>query len=303
TRDQLQELLRSGNAEQRLAIERARQAEESSQSAVRDLRQQLAAMPEYRELSESRAKQVAALEEKLRTAEAQYSAELARLRDQLALTSESLQKTEHSVGERQSQHQALMSEYQTLVEQHRKLDKALKQAVDEVADWRAKADDREHRVSDLARRADEYKLLYRQNSSELSVCKKTLDAFTQDLNTLRESHANDQREVERLGGELEQALRMRQAVEMSKDEYKAGLAKALAENEAHRGLVAHLQAERSALRVQVKAQFHLSQRLEQRLESLDNSNHLATGGGDVTLAHPLPLSRSSSAAHSSRSFQ
>ncbi|KAJ2325529.1 hypothetical protein GGI00_005011, partial [Coemansia sp. RSA 2681] len=244
TRDQLQELLRSGNAEQRLAIERARQAEESSQSAVRDLRQQLAAMPEYRELSESRAKQVAALEEKLRTAEAQYSAELARLRDQLALTSESLQKTEHSVGERQSQHQALMSEYQTLVEQHRKLDNALKQAVDEVAEWRAKADDREHRVSDLARRADEYKLLYRQSSSELSVCKKTLDAFTQDLNTLRDSHANDQREVERLGGELEQALRMRQAVEMSKDEYKAGLAKALAENEAHRGLVAHLQAER-----------------------------------------------------------
>ncbi|KAJ2807535.1 hypothetical protein H4S07_003572, partial [Coemansia furcata] len=118
-----------------------------------------------------------------------------------------------------------------------------------------------------------------------------------DLDSLREAHANHQREVARLGGELEQALRMRQAVEMSKDEYKAGLTKALAENETHRSLVAHLQAERSALRVQIKAQFHLSQRLEQRLETLDPSH-----SADVTLAHPLPLSRSSSAAHSSRSF-
>ncbi|KAJ2698515.1 hypothetical protein H4218_003245 [Coemansia sp. IMI 209128] len=303
TRDQLQELLRSGNAESREAIEKARQAEAASQKALRDLQKQLEGVSEYRDVAEARAKEISRLEDRLRKAEAEHRAELnthlaeiGRLSTELKQSSESLQKANSSVGERQSQHEGLLAEYQQLVEQHRKLDKSLKQAVGEVGEWRAKADEREHRTSELARRADEYKLLYRQNSSELNTCKKTLEAFTSDLNTLREAHANDQREVERLGGELEQALRMRQAVEMSKDEYKAGLAKALSENEAHRSLVAHLQAERSALRVQVKAQFHLSQRLEQRLEALDPSH------ADVTLAHPLPLSRSSSAAHSSRSF-
>ncbi|KAJ2910893.1 hypothetical protein GGI21_000382 [Coemansia aciculifera] len=282
TRDQLQELLRSGNAEQRQAVDKARAAEEASQAAIREL-------PELRKLSESRGKQIAALEDRLRAAETSYLAETSRLSEQVAQSSESASK-----------YQALLTEFQQLVEQHRTLDKSLKQAVKEVGEWRAKADEREHRMSELGRRADEYKLLYRQTSSELGTCKRTLEAFTSDLATLRDSHANDQREVERLSGELQQALRMRQAVEMSKDEYKAGLAKALAENEAHRSLVAHLQAERSALRVQVKAQFHLSQRLEQRLESLDpTTSNDSTGSA---LAHPLPLSRSSSAAHSSRSF-
>ncbi|KAJ2097221.1 hypothetical protein GGI16_004624 [Coemansia sp. S142-1] len=302
TRDQLQEILRSGNAESREAVEKARQAEAASQGAVRELQKQLDNMPQYRELSESRAKEISRLEERLHKAESDHraelsarSAEISRLSEQLAQSSESLRRANSTAGDRKTEHEELLAEYQQLVEQHRKLDKSLKQAVGEVGEWRAKADEREHRTSELARRADEYKLLYRQNSSELNTCKKTLEAFTSDLDSLREAHANDQREVERLGGELEQALRMRQAVEMSKDEYKAGLAKALAENEAHRSLVSHLQAERSALRVQVKAQFHLSQRLEQRLESLDPT-------GDVTLAHPLPVSRSSSAAHSSRSF-
>ncbi|KAJ2058770.1 hypothetical protein GGI17_004822 [Coemansia sp. S146] len=304
TRDQLQEILRSGNAESREAVEKARQAEAASQAAVRDLQRQLENAPQYRELAESRAKEISRLEERLRKAEnghraalSGHSAETAKLAEQLAMSSESLQRANSMAGDRKTQHEGLLAEYQQLVEQHRKLDKSLKQAVGEVGEWRAKADEREHRTSELARRADEYKLLYRQNSSELNTCKKTLEAFTSDLDSLREAHANDQREVERLSGELEQALRMRQAVEMSKDEYKAGLAKALAENEAHRSLVSHLQAERSALRVQVKAQFHLSQRLEQRLEALD-----PTSTADVTLAHPLPLSRSSSAAHSSRSF-
>ncbi|KAJ2734437.1 hypothetical protein IW152_002330 [Coemansia sp. BCRC 34962] len=257
TRDQLQELLRSGNAESREAIEKARQAETASQNAMRDLQKQLEGVSEHRDVAEARAKEISRLEDRLRKAEADHRselnthlAEIGRLSSELKQSSESLQRVNSSVGERQSQHEGLLAEYQQLVEQHRKLDKSLKQAVGEVGEWRAKADEREHRSSELARRADEYKLLYRQNSSELNTCKKTLEAFTSDLNSLREAHANDQREVERLAGELEQALRMRQAVEMSKDEYKAGLAKALSENEAHRSLVAHLQAERSALRVQ-----------------------------------------------------
>ncbi|KAJ2743597.1 hypothetical protein GGI20_003633 [Coemansia sp. BCRC 34301] len=274
TRDQLQALLREGNAEQRLAIDQARRAEEASQASVRELKQQLAAMPDYREQADARGKQLSALEERIGT----YEAQVASLSDQLSRKTES------------------QASYDSLVEQHRTLDKSLRQAVAEVGEWRAKADDREHRVGELTRRADEYKLLYRQASSELVACKKTLAAYTDDLATLRESHRQDQKEVGRLSAELDQALRLRQAVEMSKDEYKAGLAKALAESEAHRSLVAHLQAERSALRVQVKAQFHLSQRLEQRLETLDPTHSLSQSVG-------RPLSRSSSAAHSSRSFQ
>ncbi|KAJ2816650.1 hypothetical protein FBU31_006503, partial [Coemansia sp. 'formosensis'] len=304
TRDQLQDILRSGNAESREAVEKARQAEAASHAAVRDLQKQLQAASELRELADARANDMARLEDRLRTADADHRAELAnhqaevaRLGDQLAHASNAQQRATAAEAGHRTQHDALKAEFRQLVEQHAKLDKSLKHAVAEVGEWRAKADEREHRTAELARRADEYKLLYRQNASELTACKKTLDAFTQDLDSLREAHANHQREVARLGGELEQALRMRQAVEMSKDEYKAGLTKALAENETHRSLVAHLQAERSALRVQVKAQFHLSQRLEQRLEALDPSH-----SADVTLAHPLPLSRSSSAAHSSRSF-
>ncbi|KAJ2045349.1 hypothetical protein GGI08_006842, partial [Coemansia sp. S2] len=201
TRDQLQEILRSGNAESREAVEKARQAEAASQVAVRELQKQLDNMPQYRELSESRAKEISRLEERLHKAESDHrvelsahSAEISRLSEQLAQSSESLRRANNTAGDRKTEHEGLLAEYQQLVEQHRKLDKSLKQAVGEVGEWRAKADEREHRTSELARRADEYKLLYRQNSSELNTCKKTLEAFTSDLDSLREAHANDQRE-------------------------------------------------------------------------------------------------------------
>ncbi|KAJ2398991.1 hypothetical protein GGI23_002918 [Coemansia sp. RSA 2559] len=157
-----------------------------------------------------------------------------------------------------------------LISQLRKLDSSLKQAVDEVGEWRAKADDREHTISDLTRQTNEYKMQFEQSSGELRACRMTLDGYSKDLDTLREAQANSQREADRLGDELAQAVRLRQAIEMSKDDYKRQLSKALGESEGHRSLVAHLQAERDALRVQVKAQFHLSQRLEQRLASLEN---------------------------------
>ncbi|KAJ2680328.1 hypothetical protein GGH99_005424 [Coemansia sp. RSA 1285] len=156
-----------------------------------------------------------------------------------------------------------------LVSQLRKLDASLKQAVDEVSEWRAKADDQEHRISDLTRQTNEYRLQHDQSSAELRACRLTLDGYANDLETLRGAQTNSQREADRLGDELAQAVRLRQAVELSKDDYKRQLTRALGESEGHRSLVAHLQAERDALRVQVNAQFHLSQRLEQRLAALE----------------------------------
>ncbi|KAJ2469782.1 hypothetical protein GGI02_003312 [Coemansia sp. RSA 2322] len=274
TRDQLQELLRSGNAEARQAQEQARLAEKNSLAAVRDL-------PELRDIAAARAKQIAGLERKLQESESTKSAEITRLSDQLAQANRAQAGAEQSLKRVETLRSESVAEFQQLVDQHRSVSRSLKQAVAEVAEWRAKADDREHRLNELSRRADEYKMLYRQHSSELRACKRTLDAYTSDLATLRETQANAQREAETLAAELEQAVRLRRAVEMSKDEYKAGLAKALAESDAHRSLIEHLQAERSALRVQVKAQFHLTQRLEQRLESLDPSSSTVPGSTNL----------------------
>ncbi|KAJ2719234.1 hypothetical protein GGI07_005343 [Coemansia sp. Benny D115] len=363
TRDQLQELLKTGNADFRRSLQAARETEAAlrseleqlhtnSQAEIQALRQSLEDMPEYKLLSEAREKQVARLEkraaelsESLESARQAHARETERLKDKVA----ELQR-------RQAHLESSAEEYARLIEQHRKLDKSLKQAVDEVGEWRAKYDEREHKLGDLARRAEEYRLSYKQSATELRTCKKTLDTYTRELSTLRDARDNMQRENERLVQELDQVSRIRQAVEMSKDDYKRQLTRSLSENESHRSLVEHLQAERSALRVQVKAQFHLSQRLEQRLESLDptyasakpstkaglfartagvgtgaDGNRINKDGGDggidydddidtvsslgLSLSSGLRsgkdagrknpvrmLSRSSSAAHSSRSF-
>ncbi|KAJ2551356.1 hypothetical protein EV175_003721 [Coemansia sp. RSA 1933] len=206
--------------------------------------------------------------ERLRTECANIKSLYSQTRDQLQ---ELLRRTRQSSSPEDSQKQSPDTTLSSdLVSQLRKLDASLKHAVDEVSEWRAKADDREHTISDLTRQASEFKMQHEQSSSELRACRMTLDGYTKDLDTLREAQANSQREADRLGDELGQAVRLRQAIEMSKDDYKRQLSKALGESEGHRSLVAHLQAERDALRVQVKAQFHLSQRLEQRLATLEN---------------------------------
>ncbi|KAJ1663130.1 hypothetical protein IW140_005322 [Coemansia sp. RSA 1813] len=207
--------------------------------------------------------------ERLRTECANIKSLYSQTRDQLQELLRRSQRPSPSSSS-DSQQQPSDTSSSDLVSQLRKLDSSLKHAVDEVGEWRAKADDREHRISDLLRQTSEYKMQHEQSSGELRVCRMTLEGYTKDLETLREAQANNQREADRLSDELAQAVRLRQAIEMSKDDYKRQLTKALGESEGHRSLVAHLQAERDALRVQVNAQFHLSQRLEQRLATLEN---------------------------------
>ncbi|KAJ1643761.1 hypothetical protein LPJ64_004500 [Coemansia asiatica] len=304
TRDQLQELLRSGNAETR-ELRDTHQAlrkelddlRASSSAEIARLKQTLAAQPDHQRLADTRQQLIAQLEQKLQAASDSLEAtRLAHAKEAAALQ----QKLSESQS-RQMQLEGMMDEYRSLVDQHKKLDRSLKQALAEVAEWRAKYDEREHRLSDLLRKSDEYRMSYKQASSELRTCRRTLETYGNDLGSLREATEHMQRENERLKLELDQTAKLKQAIEMSKDDYKRQLARALGESESHRSLVAHLQAERQALRVQVRAQFHLSQRLEQRLEAVDPS-YSATG---ISPALDLPrgLSRSSSAAHSSRSFQ
>ncbi|KAJ1882979.1 hypothetical protein H4R99_001209 [Coemansia sp. RSA 1722] len=307
TRDQLQELLRSGNAETRsLRQTEAKLREEldalrkSSAEEISRLQTTLNAQPDHQQLAQKRQQQIEQLEQKLKSAgDSLEATRAAHAKESAALQlklSESQMQHVHLTG--------IADEYRSLVEQHKKLDRSLKQALAEVAEWRAKYDEREHKLSDLVRRSDEYRMSYKQASAELRTCRRTLETYGADLGSLREAADHMQRENERLGLELEQVTRLKRATELSKDDYKRQLAKALGENDGHRGLVAHLQAERQALRVQVKAQFHLSQRLEQRLEAVD-PQYSAAGVVPLmdAMPHPRMLSRSSSAAHSSRSFQ
>lgn len=335
TRDQLQELLKSGNTEAKQSQEQAKKTEEALQTKLDTLTSQLNKMPDYKELAKTRQQQIERLEKEVSAIHrdqnetlAAQAKEATQLSKKLKQAQAALEQSQKSASSRQSQYDGTLAEYQQLIEQHKKLDRSLKQAVSEVSQWRSKVSDREHRLGEVSRRLDEYRLAHKQTGAELRACRKTLESYNNDLATLRDAHDNDQREVERAREELQQAIRLKRAIEMAKDDYKRQLAKALRENDSHRSLVSHLQAERSALRVQVKAQFHLSQRLEQRLESLDstyirgvdrddNQDSLLFSDPSISSLHlqddrhslpPVPLkpqrttSHSSSAAHSSRSF-
>ncbi|KAJ1961569.1 hypothetical protein GGI12_003182, partial [Dipsacomyces acuminosporus] len=344
TREQLQDLLRSGNAELKQAQKQATETQQRLQeevdkhkdtittleAEVGSLKDQMDKTPEYQILAKEREKQISRLERKIaklsntleneQQSNRQTVGDLTRQMEDIR--SELLHKGDIFT-DKESQYNQLLQEYNGLIEQHRKLDRNLKQAVQEVSEWRAKSDEKDYRLSDLTRKVDEYRLQHKQSSSELRALKRTLDNYTRDLNTLRDSHSNDQREIGRLYEELEQLGKLKKAIEMSKDDYKRQLAKSLDESDSHRSLISHLQSERNALRVQVKAQFHLSQRLEQRLEFLDpnysaSDQTLRASGtrsslssasshsrlsGDVYPPRHRVLSRSSSAAHSSRSFE
>ncbi|KAJ1888319.1 hypothetical protein LPJ66_008640 [Kickxella alabastrina] len=317
TRDQLQDQHRAAAraqaeaeaAQQRLRDELA-DLRQASKAEIDSLKASLAQMPDYQRSADTQRQRIADLEQQ--TASLTATAESARQAH--AAETAALKQQLRDAQALQSQAKGTLAAYERLVEQHKKLDRSLKQAVADVAQWRAKLDDREHKVQDLGRRAEEYRLSYKQASSELRTVRRTLDTYAQDMATLRDARDHLQRESDRMAEELEQLARIRAAVEMSKDDYKRQLSKALAENEAHRSLVKHLQAERGALRVQVKAQFHLAQRLEQRLEAVDPTYAADPGTESPSVSsgaayHPAPhhrdyrLSRSSSAAHSARSFQ
>ncbi|KAJ2076875.1 hypothetical protein H4R24_005452 [Coemansia sp. RSA 988] len=333
TRDQLQELLRTGNADAKLAQEHAQSAEEALRreldetrleadgtrarltERVTELQKQADDSAMHMEVAQSRERQIGKLEKRLAklgdrldSEQREHAKETSRLGAQLDKAREEASAAQQTAGSQQRQQDAALAEYRQLVEQHSKLDRSLKQAVSEIAEWRAKADERSHKVSELARRLDESRLAHKQDSAELRASRRTLDNLSGDLATLRDAHANAQREAKRVQEELEHAAKLRRATELSKDDYKRQLVKALAEAESHRSLVDHLQAERRALRVQVRAQFHLSQRLEQRLETLDPeyAHEPLAASVDVSYAHlpprPRIISRTSSAAHSSRSF-
>ncbi|KAJ2156028.1 hypothetical protein GGF46_005460 [Coemansia sp. RSA 552] len=295
TRDQLQELLRSGNAETRRLqadleaagkVEKEQRAQAAGlQNKVGDLEGQVARL-------QGRADEAQGLQERV---------------DGLEKQTQEGDAARWKLAERTKELEETRAEYQELVGRHSKLDRSLAQAVSEVSEWRAKAESREHRLADATRRLDEARLGHKQAAAELRTSQRTLETYTRDLATLRDTQQNAQRENDAMREELDQLTRLRRAVEMAKDDYKRQLARALAENDGHRQLVAHLQAERRALRVQVNAQFHLSQRLEQRLEAADPAGYIReplpglSGSADdlPTLRQP---SRSSSAAHSSRSF-
>ncbi|KAJ2805208.1 hypothetical protein H4R20_002182 [Coemansia guatemalensis] len=332
TRDQLQELLRTGNADAKQAQEQAQGTEETLRRELEDARREAEATQTrltdevsklqkqaddsamHMEVAQSRERQIGKLEkrlaklgDRLEAEQREHAKEASRLSAQLDKAREEASAAQQTAGSQQRQHDAAVAEYRQLVEQHSKLDRSLKQAVSEIAEWRAKADERSHKVSELTRRLDESRLAHKQDSAELRACRRTLDNLSGDLATLRDAHANAQRDAKRAREELEHATKLRRATELSKDDYKRQLVKAMAEAESHRSLVDHLQAERRALRVQVRAQFHLSQRLEQRLEALDPAyaHEPLAASVDVSYAHlprPRIVSRTSSAAHSSRSF-
>ncbi|KAJ1864782.1 hypothetical protein LPJ78_003121 [Coemansia sp. RSA 989] len=321
TRDQLQDLLQSGNSDARQAREQAKSNESSLrqqleeaqrtsadkiarlESQLSELQQQAADSSAFRELAQSRDREITQLKDQLQ----QSQRKITDLEAQMHSARSNATDAREAADACKAQYDATLSEYKQLVEQHRKLDRSLKQAVSEVGSLKKQLDERDHKLSNLARRCDEYRMSHKQNSSELRSCRRTLENYKSDLSTLRDAHDNIQQELDRLRDELAQAVRLRQAVEMSKDDYKRQLVKAMNENDSHRSLIDHLQAERRALRVQVKAQFHLSQRLEQRLESLDpNYAHEPISADSIPEPHPpLPrraASRTSSAAHSLRSF-
>ncbi|KAJ2709963.1 hypothetical protein H4R19_003983 [Coemansia spiralis] len=298
TRDQLQEVLRTGSTDTRQArdeLSDARRKVERLEARVAELQTAADNSAAHQALAQSRERQATKLEKRL-----------SKLGPQLTAAQDEARRAAQTASERQKQYDGAMGEYRQLVEQHEKLDRSLKQAVADVAEWRAKVDERDHKLSDAARRLDEYRLQHKQDTAELRSARRALESCSGDLATLRDAHDSAQRDAARLRDELGQTTKLRTAVEMAKDDYKRQLIKALAETETHRALAGHLQAERRALRVQVRAQFHLSQRLEQRLEALDPDYAHEPLIADATLsAAPgrRGASRSSSAAHSSRSFE
>ncbi|KAJ2389185.1 hypothetical protein H4S02_002496 [Coemansia sp. RSA 2611] len=311
TRDQLQELLRANNADARQAREQAAGAEAalrqeldqlraSTQARIAELEPLASDAAAFKELAQARDREIAQLTDRARDGDAQA----AELKTQVAeLTAQAAElKTQGDA--RRAQLEAAQREHAQLVEQHRAVDRSLAQAVREVGELTKVAGERSHRIAALTRQCDEHRMAASQAGAELRSCRRALDSYSSDLATLRAAHAAAQADADRLRDELAQAVRLRRAVELSKDDHKRQLLRALAENESHRALADHLHAERRALRVQVKAQFHLSQRLEQRLEALDPSyaHEPMPALADLPPPHPRLASRTSSAAHSARSF-
>ncbi|KAI9500846.1 hypothetical protein BX070DRAFT_237422 [Coemansia spiralis] len=216
-----------------------------------------------------------------------------KLRTDMEEEHEQLQKRISKLAEFEviaQQHESTLRECQRLVEQYSKVDQSLCEALREVSESCSRISRLEHKVSDLTQHLSDHKMLSEQNTNELKSRRRTLDAYKSDMETMQQARETTKREAEGLKAELSQLTRLRDALEMAKDEYKVQLVKSLKENEAHRGLTAHLMAERDVLRAQVKARFHLNQRLEQQLQGVEHRDG------------PLWRTSGSLSAHSSRFF-
>ncbi|KAJ1988044.1 hypothetical protein GGI26_005783 [Coemansia sp. RSA 1358] len=310
TRDQLQELLKAGNADLHYVREQSRESENKLRT---DMEQSVAEMNANVEELQS---EVDVKDARIKDLEQQLKRRQKALDDSDRQHGEERERLQKRIGKLAEfeviaqQHDSTLRECQRLVEQHNKVDQSLREALREVSESRSKISRLDHRVSGLTRHLSDHKMLNKQNTSELKSCRRALDAYKRDMETMQQARETAKRDTERLRAELSQLVRLRDAMEMAKDEYKAQLAKSLKENEAHRGLAAHLMAERDALRVQVKAQFHLNQRLEQRLQAVERRDSPSMRISDSTIFNELPslLADSgrrisgSSSAHSSRSF-
>ncbi|KAJ2618909.1 hypothetical protein GGI26_006251 [Coemansia sp. RSA 1358] len=216
-----------------------------------------------------------------------------KLRTDMEEEHEQLQKRISKLAEFEviaQQHESTLRECQRLVEQYSKVDQSLCEALREVSESCSRISRLEHKVSDLTQHLSDHKMLSEQNTNELKSRRRTLDAYKSDMETMQQARETTKREAEGLKAELSQLTRLRDALEMAKDEYKVQLVKSLKENEAHRGLTAHLMAERDVLRAQVKARFHLNQQLEQQLQGVEHRDG------------PLWRTSGSLSAHSSRFF-
>ncbi|KAJ1951271.1 hypothetical protein EC988_004093 [Linderina pennispora] len=306
TRDQLQELLRSGSSEAKQTEQALQRQLDRAQSRITQLESEALSMQADLQPARDRTKQIAQLQKQLEQAVRSLESEQAEKREktrELRRVQEMQRKAQKAVDEQKAQYSGTWNEYTELVKQHRELDRSLKQAMAEVGEQRAKADGMEHKLAETTRRLDEYRLRYKQAALELKASRQALEASTNDLASLRAVQASHEHKVEQVREEREQAEKLRRAVEMAKEEYKRRLSKALEEGERDKERARHLRAERDGLRVQVTAQLHLRQRLEQRLEMLDPdfAAEAAMSSEDLSLLERLGSGPRSSTGQSIRS--
>ncbi|KAJ1922284.1 hypothetical protein H4219_000146 [Mycoemilia scoparia] len=193
----------------------------------------------------------------------------------------SLQEKISTAKDYQERYSQLVESYTKLTTEHEKLDHSLKNALMDVYKYQSQVVERDSQITTLEKSVEEYKVNCQNHSTELKSTKAELANITADLKTLRTYNEHDREERSRLGRELKEAHKLRKATELSKDEYKRLLSDALKEAQANRDLISQIRVERESLAVQLSAQLHRCQRLEQQLEMveyrppaiLSNSHH------------------------------
>ncbi|ORX65893.1 hypothetical protein DL89DRAFT_260578 [Linderina pennispora] len=240
TRDQLQELLRSGSSEAKQTEQALQRQLDRAQSRITQLESEALSMQADLQPARDRTKQIAQVAEAAGASSAERCS----------------RKAQKAVDEQKAQYNGTWNEYTELVKQHRELDRSLKQAMAEVGEQRAKADGMEHKA-DRDHAAAGRRWSSKPAGKHWKPAQMTWPVCAQ-------CKASHEHRVGQVREEREQAEKLRRAVEMAKEEYKRRLSKALEEGERDKERARHLRAERDGLRVQVTAQLHLRQRLEQR---------------------------------------